>query len=143
MRGIVSLAKMTMANLREVIDVMERRAEGDPADTSGWTREQLIQYIEALRPVPPTRRPRPERVRKARMKKNLGVGKFCLDMLARVVGRTLSDAPVGLSYNKMVQMAQKKFPDSAVDERHLRWYAAKARRDGLTIPVERERSRWM
>lgn len=131
-----------MENLREIVDVMERRADGPPCETAGWTRDELIHYIEALRPTPPARRPRVVRIRRPRMARNLGVGRYCQALLAKVVGRDDEGHEWGLSYEKMVKMAQRKFPDSAVDERHLRWYAAKMRREGMTPPVYRERSRW-
>jgi hypothetical protein len=38
---------------------------------------------------------------------------------------------------RMKRIAQAKFPMSAVDERHLRWYAAKARRDKRLVPAWR------
>lgn len=71
------------------------------------------------------------------MKRNTGVGRYCRELLARE-----ASPGMGLSYQKIVQMARRKFPDSAVDERHVRWYAAKMRSDEEKIPADRGRSRW-
>lgn len=134
---------MTNEDLRQIVDIMERRAKSGAADVTRWSRAELISYIESLRPIPKPKRVRPPRVRKPRMPRNTGVGRYCEEVLAIVVERDSEGHDWGLSYEKMTKMVQKEFPDSAADERHLRWYAAKMRRDGKTIPVYRERSRWI
>lgn len=135
------LSRMSREDLEAVARRMERRAVGEPEDLRKMTREQLVAYSESLRqPVAP--RLSKKRAAGSRMPKNRGVGRYCRELLARVI-ETNADGPVGLSYNKMVKMAAQKFPDSRVDEKHLRWYAAQMRRDNKTIPVERRRSRWI
>lgn len=131
---IIPVAEMTDGDM---LDVAWRC--GAPAEATRWPRERLVEYIEAHEPPCPqvyvSRGPRP------RMPKNLGVGRYCREILATVI-RTDASGPWGLSYAEMMKMAKKKFPDSCVDERHLRWYAAQMRREDMTIPVNRERSSW-
>lgn len=140
MRGMIPLRDLTMENLRDMAATLERRARVRVSEeTRLWPRARLVKYIEELRP--PERQKLP-RAKRPRMPKNLGVGKYCRDLLAKVIGHTEDQLPIGLSYNEMVRRARKKFPDSCVDERHLRWYAAKMRREDQLIPVHRKRSRW-
>src|SRR3990167_2876178 len=136
------LRKMSKPDLIAVAIRMEVRAEGTPADLERMTRGQLVAYIEALRP-PERARLKKARLPAGRMPKNLGVGRWCRQQLSKIIGQTPDGHPVGLSYAKIVAAANRKFPMSAFDERHARWYAAQMRRDGLMIPVERERSRWI
>ena len=123
---MIPLAQLTDRQLCEM--AWRRKA---PLAALKWPRGRLIQYLEANGP------------KRKRMKKNLGVREYVYRLLERVIGETDDGLPIGLSYKKMVHMAQKKFPDSAVDERHVRWYANKYRADGGIIPVHRERSRWI
>lgn len=137
--GIKPLGDMSVAELREaVLNFSIRRRK--PADVDRMTRRQLVELAESLY-VPP-KPPRP-RKRRPRSPKNVGIGKWCQEMLAKVVGHDTSGQPIGIGYNELVKMARRKFPKSAVDERHFRWYAAKMRREDKFIPVERPRSRWI
>lgn len=129
-------SKLTLKMLHEIAwrrQQVKRRFK-PLVDTTSMTRAEIISFIETMAPK--------ERIRKARMPKNTGVGRYCQALLAKVISNG-PDGPIGLSYNKMVKMIAKKFPESAADERHLRWYAAKMRRDDIRIPVERERSKWL
>lgn len=138
------LRRLTVENLRQMVDRLERRrgrATDSVSDTRGWPKARLVGYLEAKAP-PERQKPLP-RVRKQRMPKNLGVAKFCYGLLAVVTGHTEDKLPIGLSYNEMVKRAQAKFPDSCVDERHLRWYASKMRRENHVIPSHRGRSKWI
>lgn len=140
-RMTIPLDMMTDDNLRDIVGVMERRARKMPANTARWGRRKIVRYINSLKRPDPIK---PPRVRKKRMKKNLGVGKYCRDvLLSAVIGKTADGHPIGHSYMEMTKMAQAKFPDSAVDERHLRWYATQARADGMNIPVYRRKSVWI
>lgn len=139
MKGLIPLDKLTDDDLREIIDVMERRHKAK-VDSRGWPRASLIAHIQRIGPPPV--KAKPERRTKKRMPRNEGVAKYCREILTVVVGKDLDGHPVGLSYQKMTKMAQKKFPLSCVDERHLRWYACQMRSNGMTPPVHRERSRW-
>lgn len=139
---MISLDALTRDELEQIAVRMECRNAGcEPADTQKMTRKALVCYIESLK-KPYRGLPKRPRVRKERMPKNLGVGKYCRELLARVIEEG-PEGPVGFSYNKMVDMVQKKFPQSAVDDRHLRWYAAQMRRDDKKIPNNRKRSRWI
>ncbi len=137
MKGFIPLGRLSNSDLRQIVETAERKRGRATTDTSDWPRSRLVSHIEAY--APPAKQ---KRARRPRMAKNLGVGKFCQELLARVVGQTVDGLPIGLSYNVMVATAQKKFPDSCVDERHLRWYAAKMRREDHLIPVHRGRSKW-
>lgn len=132
------LADLTIAELQQLADRMLRYNSHRAVPTDGMTRRELIEYIESMnkRWIP---KPRPKKGR--RMPKNLGVGKWCRAILAEVIGQG-PHGPIGHSYTEMVKMAQKKWPLSAVDERHLRWYATKARGEGIMIPSDRPRSSW-
>ena len=149
MNVLISVDDMTADQLRELIERCERRKNDTPADTHGWSRARLIAHIEFMQPAPrgPYKKKKKKKAvrrrKKKRMPHNLGVGRHCLELLQRVIGHDREGHPLGLSYMEMMKMAQEKFPDSAVDERHLRWYAAKARRDDVEIPVYRKRSRWI
>lgn len=117
---------------RQLVEMAWRRKA--PLAAARWPRGKLIQYLEARAP----------KVRgKMRMKKNLGIRTYVFAQLSRVVGETSEGFPIGLSYERIVRSAKKKFPDSAVGELHIRWYANKMRADGYMIPVHRKRSRWI
>lgn len=148
--SMVPLADMTRDQLLEIVDVAERRwAEGPPTDTRRWSKTQMVAYVESLRPDKRAPRKKLAERRATRLKTHRGVGKYCLTLLATITGHTPDGLPIGLSYNRMVRMAQRRFPDSAVDERHLRWYASKARLEArlsgveLVMPVHRKRSVWV
>ena len=125
---MIALDKVTDSQLLEM--AFRKRA---PDVAAKWPRGRLIQYIDKQAPKVKV---------KTRMKRNLGVRKFVYTLLERVVGETDDGLPIGLGYKKIVEMTHKKFPDSAVDKLHVRWYANKYRADGGLIPVHRERSRW-
>lgn len=142
MNLVTPIEKMNERDLRELVDRMEMRADGAPANTRGWTRDQLVEYAESLRPGQ-QRRLKRERERRERMPRNRGVGKHARELLMFEACRNSDGFPVGLSYAEIVDLVRDEFPDSAFDERHARWYATKMRSEGLMIPVYRERSRWI
>lgn len=132
---------MTRTELEDVVRLLESRGVGAPLRLGNMTRADLAEYAVSLR-RPPRQRLKAPFVPRQRMPKNLGVGKHVRRLLAKVIAQS-PDGPVGYPYKRIVAMAQRKFPDSAVDERHVRWYAAQMRRDDLTIPVNRARSNWL
>ena len=137
------VGELSMDELRQLSDYLLRVNKNAVEPTGRMTRSELIAYVESLRIRPGMARAKKPRVKKkTRMTRNLGVGRRCREILATVVGRG-EHGPIGLSYTKMVEMVQKEFPTSAVDERHLRWYATKARAEGMAIPADRPRSSWL
>ena len=122
---MIPLIKLTDDDLREM--AWRRRA---PVAATRWPRSRLIQYLEF------------NGSRRKRMKRNLGIREYVYRLLERVIGHTDDGMPIGLGYKKIMLAARRKFADSAVDERHIRWYANKYRADGGIIPVHRERSKW-
>ena len=133
------LAQMTRAELEEIVVRLETKARARPSDLARMTREALCRRAESLYVPPRQKRPR---VKRPRSPRNLGIGRWCQALLAKIVGQG-PHGPIGLSYEKMVAMARRKFPMSAVDERHLRWYAAKMRREDKFVPADRPRSNWL
>lgn len=139
--NVIPLEAMTRPQLEEIAIRLENRADGDPSPIETMAPGDLVAYIESLK-RPSAARPKKTRQKRPRMPKNRGVGKYCRELVMRVVA-TGPDGPIGLSYNKMTKMVRRKFPDSAADERHLRWYAAQLRREDKRVPNNRERSRWI
>lgn len=124
MRGIAP-DKMTVEQLREAVSVMSRRGGGSmPPRLRQWSRKRCIDWLNS-HAVPLA-----------------SIGDFCRDLLRVVVGKTEEGYHVGLGYGKMKDIAQTHYPNSLVDEKHLRWYAHDMRDDGEIIPVYRERSKW-
>ncbi len=145
-RTIMPLATLTDEQVREAAYTACRlkgniRRLDRSVNLEVMNRAELIKYINSLAPVRSKCRLSPG---KPRMAKNKGVGRYCKELLRRVIGTVEGTTqPIGLSYKQMVSMAQRKFPDSAVDERHLRWYATAMRAEGEMIPVHRKRSSWV
>jgi len=85
--------------------------------------------------------------------KKLGIGAAAYALLGEIKhhendkGEKLKVAaagshPVGFSYSNILKRMQAKFPTSAVDQKHLRWYANKMRELDIFVPVYREKSDW-
>lgn len=87
------------------------------------------------------------------LKKKVGVGGYCEELLAvvdhhvnidgeKVDAKTKGAIPVGLAYADILTRVTKKFPQSAVDANHLRWYNGRMRRNDVFAPVNRIQSSW-
>ncbi len=127
---IKPLADMTIEELREAYARVARA----PAPLL-LGRRMLVRLIEGHAPPPPKPKPAPK-PRRPRMACR-GVGRYVRELLALDVGGNR-----GLSYSVILKKTLKKFPESAVDQKHIAWYATSMRADNKTIPTDRERSRW-
>lgn len=142
------VGELDMAELLELRNRLASRRlvrrERDPLP--GWRgdREALIAEIERLRcreerePLAMKKFARRKRTTMA----HSGVGRYVIKQLAIVIATNDDGFPVGLSYAAVLARTRRKFPESVVDEHHVRWYAAKARRENILIPVYRKRSYW-
>lgn len=85
--------------------------------------------------------------------KKLGIGAACYELLGKVLyyeddGGVKHDAPssgchpVGIAYSKILKRVNDRFPESAVNRHHLRWYANRMRSLDMPIPAHREKSEW-
>lgn len=141
-KQVMNLDEMSDVELLELRNTLAARRlvrrERDPIGDAG--RRALVVEIEAMAPQPRTIRV--PLVKPVERMARRGVGKFCRELLAQVVGKTDEGEPLGMGYLRMLEVVRRRFPDSAVDEKHLRWYASQMRRDGHVIPAWRERSRW-
>lgn len=82
-----------------------------------------------------------------------GIGAACYAMLGEVLYHADDDGtkhdkpfkgshPVGIAYDKILTRIKHKFPESAVDRHHLRWYANRMRELDQPVPAHREKSHW-
>lgn len=74
--------------------------------------------------------------------RNRGIGEYCREQLLVIKGKTEDGHPMGLSYESILKAAQKRFPESAVNRGHLRWYSSRMRENGIEVPSYREKSDW-
>ncbi len=138
--------ELTMAELWDIYRLVLSEKRRKPTK-SAWdgTRRELIEAIEKFAPgrvLIPVRKRSVRVARKVRHVARPGVGNTARELLQKVIGKTPDGEPVGMSYQAMLKIVKKKFPESKVSYAHLRWYATKLTLEDVKVPAHRERSIW-